>query len=158
MCVYCRYLILLIYFSIFYLPAICSIFYLPACFIFANLSMSTYFTVNIKHTGGSRSRTGPQSGALCGTVCGLTHLSLVIQSRALRSTVCALSIAIILYSIDQLLACWFYLYYLVMFFCILVDDYTLCFIGSPCLSVLLQLHICIWPYNSYSHANHQKLS
>ncbi len=42
------------------------------------------------------SKPGPQSSAICGAVC-------------------ALSIAIILYETDPLLACWFYLYYLVCF-------------------------------------------
>ncbi len=37
------------------------------------------------------------------------------QSRALCGTVCSLSIAIVLYYIDPLLACRFCLYYLVMF-------------------------------------------
>ncbi len=54
-----------------------------------------------------------------------------LQSRALCGTLCALSIAKSKY--DPLLACQFcfILYYLVMRFCILVQDYTLCFVGSP---------------------------
>ncbi len=45
---------------------------------------------------------------------GLTHLSL-IGSLGPSVVLCALSIVIVLYKIDPLLACWFYLYYLVMF-------------------------------------------
>ncbi len=38
-------------------------------------------------------------------------------------------------------------------FCILVHDYTLCFIDSPCCSVSYNNYISVWPYYtvSYSH-------
>ncbi len=47
-----------------------------------------------------------------------------------------------------MLACWFcfILYYLVMCFCILVHDYTLWFIGSPCYNVSYYNYNSIWPY------------
>ncbi len=65
-----------------------------------------------------------------------------------HGNVCALSIVIVLYKIDQLLACWFYLYYLVMF----LYDYTLCFTGSPCYNVSYNNYISLW-LCSYSLVN-----
>ncbi len=66
-------------------------------------------------------------------------------------------ICIVLHLINPLLACWFYLYYLVMFFCILIHDYTLCFIGStcifPCYKVSYYNYISIWPYLLYSYSH-----
>ncbi len=69
-----------------------------------------------------------------------------LQSRALCGTVCALSIAIVFYKIDTLLACWFYIYYLVIFSSILIHDYTLCFTGSPCYNVSYYNYVSIWLY------------
>ncbi len=72
-----------------------------------------------------------------------------LQSRALCGTIFELSIARVLCWIDPLLACWFYfiLYYFVMFsFCILIHDYTLCFVGSPCCSLSYYNYISVWPY------------
>ncbi len=49
-----------------------------------------------------------------------------------------------------MLACWFY-FILFNVFCILVHDYTLCFIGSPCCSVSYYSYISVWPYYIVIH-------
>ncbi len=48
--------------------------------------------------------------------------------------------------IDPLLACIFYFILFSNVFCILVHDYTLCFIGSPCCSVSYYNYISVSPY------------
>ncbi len=53
-----------------------------------------------------------------------------------------------------MLAFWFdlSLHYVEIFVCILVHDYTLCFIGSPCCSVSYY-YISIWPYYIVIHSS-----
>ncbi len=75
-----------------------------------------------------------------------------LQSRAHCGIVCALSItnsSLLKWPIVSLLI----LFYFILFsniFCILVHNYTLCFIGSPCYNVGCYNYNTIWPYNSYS--------
>ncbi len=70
---------------------------------------------------------GPQSRALCGTVCAL--------SIAINWLIVSLLILIILFS---------------MFF-VLIHDYTLCFTGSPCCNFSYYNFISIWPYYIVIH-------
>ncbi len=79
----------------------------------------------------------------------LTHLSLV-HSPGPSVVLCALSIAIVYYWTDQLLACWFYLYYFVCFF-VLIHDYTLCLTDYPCCNFSYYNYISIWPYYIIIH-------
>ncbi len=70
-----------------------------------------------------------------------------LQSRDLCGTMCTLSIAnstLLNWPIVNLLI-WFILYYLVVFFCILVHDYNLCFTGF-CYNVGHYNYNSIWPY------------
>ncbi len=77
------------------------------------------------------------------------------DTMALCGAVCAVSIAMVLYLTDPLLACCFYLYFFSMFF-VLLHDYTLCSTGSPyckfiyCKFSLLQLHLYLTLLYSYS--------
>ncbi len=63
--------------------------------------------------------------------------SLSIQSKVVVYTACYFIL--------------FILFYLVMHFCILVHDYTLCFIVLHCCSVTYYNYISIWPYYIVSH-------
>ncbi len=60
-----------------------------------------------------------------------------LKSRALCGTVCNLSIAnstLINWPIVSLLLLLYFILFTTVFFCILVHDYTVCFIRSPCCS------------------------
>ncbi len=84
---------------------------------------------------------------------GLTHLSLVC-SPGLCGTVYALSIAnstLWNWPIVSLLILFYFILFSNVFFCILVHDYTLCFIGSPCCSISYYNYISVWPYYLVIH-------
>ncbi len=76
------------------------------------------------------------------------------QSRAFCGTVCAFSIAnstLLNWPIVSLLILFYFILFSNRFFCILVHDYSLSFIGSTCYSVSYYNYISIWPYYIVIH-------